>query len=117
MSFVEAVNLLHNVIWFVFLVLCLLIFFSTRLKGQALLAPFVDAINRVNINVWMIVVLAGGIVLACCGQKEQGGQLVIGAFAILRGGEHTTPGQPADPPAIAQSNTSILDVKTSIPNG
>lgn len=91
MNFVQAINLLHNVVWGVFLILCFLIYFSGKLKGQPFLGPVVDSINRVNINVWMIVVLAGGIVLSCCGQREQGGNLVIGAFAILRGGDHASP--------------------------
>lgn len=84
MSFVSAINALHNVIWGVFLVLVFLLFFSVRLKQQAFLAPLVDGLNRVSITVWMVLILGGGVLLTCCGQKEQGSNLIVGAFAVLR---------------------------------
>ncbi|HEV7674398.1 MAG TPA: hypothetical protein VGQ12_07700 [Candidatus Angelobacter sp.] len=84
MNFVQAINALHNVIWGVFLTIIFLLFFGLRLRQQAFLAPLVDAVNRVSITVWMVLILAGGVLLTCCGQKEQGSNLIVGAFAVLR---------------------------------
>jgi hypothetical protein len=83
-NFVQAINALHNVIWGVFLTLVFLLFFTARLRNQPVLGPLVDSLNRVGITVWMVAILAAGVVLTCCGQREQGSNLIVGAFAVLR---------------------------------
>lgn len=84
MDFIQAINALHNLIWGVFLTLVFLLFFGVRLRQQAFLAPLVDAVNRISITVWMVVILGAGVALTCCGQREQGSNLIVGAFAVLR---------------------------------
>jgi len=100
MNFIQAVNALHNVVWGVFLTLIFLLFFTARLRGQPFLGPLVDSLNRVGITVWMVAILGAGILLTCCGQREQGSNLIVGAFAVLRSDpdkQHATPGTPQVP--------------------
>ena len=84
-SVVNAINSIHTAIWITFLVLIALLFFRARLLNQPVIGPMVEALNAVRMNVWMVVIIAAGVILCCCGQKEQGSNLIIGAFAILRG--------------------------------
>jgi hypothetical protein len=45
----------------------------------------VSALNAIHPNVWAIWLIILGVVATCCDQKEVGGTLVTGGFAVFRG--------------------------------
>jgi len=45
----------------------------------------VDALNAIHLNVWAICIMGGGIALMCCKHAPEGGTLITGGFALLRG--------------------------------
>lgn len=54
----------------------------------------VNALNAVHDNVWALVIIAGGIVLTCCGKGAEGGTLVTLGAAVFQRSSN----RPADPP-------------------
>lgn len=59
------------------------VFFSTTNKVSPNTMSFINAINAIHTNIWGMVIIAGGVVLACFHQPTIGTNLIgIGAILI-----------------------------------
>ena len=55
-----------------------------RLKGESKGMRIVESVNGIQLNVWAIVIMTGGVALALNGEEAMGGTLITGGFALLR---------------------------------
>lgn len=100
MNFVNALNALRITVWiaigvlFVFRVASR--YLATKVSGQSPLQSFVNAANTVKPNVWAMAIVAGGVVLSCCG-KGDGSSLVAGGFALMQREAAASPNVPSAP--------------------
>lgn len=88
MNFVNALNALRITVW-VAIGLFLLLrigsrWISRRANEDSLLMAAVNAANALKSNIWAIVIIAAGVLLTCCGDKEDGRMLISGGMALYQ---------------------------------
>ena len=58
----------------------------------------VNALNALRSNVWCVMILGLGVVLTLRGHEQIGSNLILGAFAVIRG-DSQSPNVPTPPDA------------------
>lgn len=100
MNFVYALNAVRLMAWIAigcFLIIRIFSRWITKKVGEdSPLMAVVNAANALRSNIWAIVVIAFGVLLTCCGDKEDGRTLVAGGLALF---QHQ-PEPPKLPPVI-----------------
>lgn len=104
LNFVTALNAIRIMVWVAIAGLLLMRvcsrWIAKRAAEDSFLMLLVNAANSLKSNIWAIVILAAGVLLSCCGDKDDGRTLIAGGLALY---QHQDPPKP-EPPVVQKDN-------------